>query len=349
MEDMLGRKVRVPWEINSVVGIGPGALRLLVYLQAEDLVVGVEEIEKRTGRAYIFAHPELAEKPTIGPAFTGDPELIAVRNPDLIFRTYCTASEADELQRKTGIPVIALEYVNKTSEWNVLANVLSLMGNVLDKSRRAESLIRYYRSNIDTLNQLTHNVPRKKKPKVYIGGVSHRGLHGINSTSPYYEPFAFTNTRNVASPLKNNHANNEGVFLDVEQILVWKPEVVFIDLAGLKLVKQDLGDHKAAFNKIPAFRNNQVYGLHPYNWYSTNYATVLANSWYVASVLYPDKLNDTDIIAKADSIYKHFLGNGVYNKMKTQYGSFSRLEKSGLFERKQRGIKKKAKIIDGNH
>ncbi|KXB08738.1 hypothetical protein AKJ55_00450 [candidate division MSBL1 archaeon SCGC-AAA382M17] len=333
VEDMLGRKIQVPNDINSVIGIGPGALRLLVYLQAEDMVAGVEEIERRTGRPYIYAHPELAEKPTIGPAFTGDAELIAAQNPDLIFKTYSTKAEANELQRKTGIPVIAIQYVNKTSEWNVLENALRIMGKMLDKTDRVKSLIRRYNSTIDTLNQITSNVPKGKKPKVFIGGVSHRGLHGINSTSPYYEPFDFTNVRNVASSLKNNYANNEGVFLDIEQILVWKPEVIFIDLAGLNLVKQDLRDHRPAFKKLPAFQNQQIYGVHPYNWYSTNYATVLANSWYVASVMYPQKFKDTDIIAKTDSIYKHFLGNGVYNKMKDQYGGYNKLPTAELFER----------------
>lgn len=332
MEDMLGRKVNIPNDINRVVGIGPGALRLLVYLQSEDLVVGVEEIEKRSGRAYIFAHPELAEKPTIGPAFTGDPELIAARKPDIIFRTYSTKGEADELQRKTGIPVFALKYVNQSSEWKILENALKKMGDVLGKNERAESLISYYSHMIDTLNQLTGNKPAKEKPGVYIGGLSHRGLHGINSTSPYYEPFAFTNVRNVASPLKKNYANNEGVFLDIEQLLIWEPELMFIDLAGLDLVKQDLRDHHQALKKIPAFANNRIYGVHPYNWYSTNYATVLANAWYVAKVLYPKKLDNTDIKTKTDSIYKHFLGKGVYNKMKDQYGGYSRIAINELFE-----------------
>jgi iron complex transport system substrate-binding protein len=108
--------------------------------------------------------------------------------------------------------------------------------------------------------------------------------------------------------------------------------VIFIDLAGLNLVKRDLRGHKKAFSNIPAFQNNRIYGLHPYNWYSTNYATVLANSWYVVSILYPDKLRDNNIIAKTDSIYKHFLGNGVYHKMKAQYGGYSRLKKRQLFE-----------------
>src|SRR6056297_1846307 len=59
IQDMLGRKVQVPRKTKRVVGIGPGALRLLVYMQVTERVSGVEEIEKRTGRPYIFAHPEL--------------------------------------------------------------------------------------------------------------------------------------------------------------------------------------------------------------------------------------------------------------------------------------------------
>ncbi len=331
VEDMLGRQVNVPNDISSVIGIGPGALRLLVYMQAEDMVAGVEEIERRTGRPYSYSHPELAEKPPIGPAFTGDAELITEQNPDVIFKTYTTKKEADKLQRKTGIPVVALKYVNESSEWDVLENALHMVGHVLGKKERAESLIRYYRNTIDTLNQLTGSIPKEKKPKVFIGGVSHRGIHGINSTSPYYEPFEFTNTRNVASTLKKNYANNEGVFLDIEQILVWQPELIFLDLAGLDLVKKDLTNHGTAFKKVPAFRDRNIYGVHPYNWYSTNYATVLANSWYVASVLYPDRFQNTDIIAKTDSLYKHFLGVGVYNKMKEQYGGYARLKPEELF------------------
>ncbi|MBS3775717.1 MAG: hypothetical protein KGY70_11050, partial [Bacteroidales bacterium] len=42
VEDMLGRKTKVPAKIESIVGIGPGALRLLVYMQVTDRVAGVE-------------------------------------------------------------------------------------------------------------------------------------------------------------------------------------------------------------------------------------------------------------------------------------------------------------------
>ncbi len=319
---MLGREVTVPAHVDRVIGIGPGALRLLVYLEAEDRVVGVEELERRTGRPYIFACPELQDKPTIGPPFTGDAELIVARKPDVIFKTYTTKGEAEELEKKTGIPVVGLRYVNEGPSWRVLDSALSLMGRILDRSDRAKALTRYYQRLIDTLALRTRAIPQSEKPRVYLGGLSHRGTHGINSTSPWYESFVFVNARNVAAPLKKNYQNNEGVLLDIEQLMQWNPQVIFIDRAGRELVKKDFREHRAFFSHIRAFQKGQIYGVHPYNWYSTNYATVLANAWYVAKVLYPSHFRGTNPAQKADQIYQTFLGQGVYRQMEKQYGGY---------------------------
>ena len=46
IKDMAGRSVTVPAKVERIVGLGPGALRLISYLQATDKVVGVEDIDK---------------------------------------------------------------------------------------------------------------------------------------------------------------------------------------------------------------------------------------------------------------------------------------------------------------
>jgi len=326
IRDMLGREITVPSRPRGVVGIGPGALRLLVYMQATPLVAGVEEIEKRTGRPYIFAHPELQDKPTIGPAFSGDPELIAARKPDIIFKTYTTSAEADELQRKTGIPVVALRYISADTSWQVLDSALTLLGRVLNKQDRAQELITYYQTMIDSLRQLTRDTGGQKRPAVYLGGLSHRGTHGINSTSPWYEPFAFVHARNVAADLRGEYTKNEGVMVDVEQVMVWNPDILFIDLAGNELVKEDIMNNPSFYRQMKAFQNECVYGVHPYNWYSTNYSTVLANAWYIASILYPDDLGEINPAEKANTIYSRFLGQPVYSQMQATYGGYSPLD-----------------------
>ncbi len=58
--DGFGRTVTVPSPPESVVSSGSGCLRYLVYLQSQDLTVGVDDIEKKDqtieGRPYALAY-----------------------------------------------------------------------------------------------------------------------------------------------------------------------------------------------------------------------------------------------------------------------------------------------------
>lgn len=331
IEDMSGRAVSIPEQVNKVIAIGPGALRLLCYLQVTDRVAGIEEIERRSGRPYAFANPDLQNKPLIGPPFTGDAELIASHQPDIIVKTYTTPHEADKLQNKTNIPVVSIQYASKRDEWKTLKQSLKLLGEIFHKTNRADSLISFFSNSIDTLKLLTSKT--EKPPKVYAGGISHRGTHGFTSTSLYYEPFEFTNACNVAYQLREKYDNMEEVIIDPEQILKWNPETIFLDLAGIQLIKRDIQKYGELLENVTAFKNSQIYGIHPYNWYSVNYATTLINAWYIGSVLYPEQFKKFDIEKKADEIYSHFLGKNVYKDMKDQYGAYHLIHKKALTEK----------------
>ena len=45
--DLYGRQVTLPREIKSIVCTGAGALRMICYAQAQDLVIGVEDSDKK--------------------------------------------------------------------------------------------------------------------------------------------------------------------------------------------------------------------------------------------------------------------------------------------------------------
>ena len=119
--DGFGRAVAVPSPPESVVCSGSGCLRYLVYLQAQDLAVGVDDQEKKDqpmeGRPYALAYgARFKSLPLIG-EFRGkdDPEKILGIGPAVIFKTGSTGTaystsgpEADKLEAKTGIPVVAL-------------------------------------------------------------------------------------------------------------------------------------------------------------------------------------------------------------------------------------------------
>ncbi|MDK2806583.1 MAG: iron complex transport system substrate-binding protein, partial [Thermoanaerobacterium sp.] len=52
--DLVGRRVKIKLPVNKVVGIGPGALRLITYIDGVNRVSGVENIDKKLtdGRTY---------------------------------------------------------------------------------------------------------------------------------------------------------------------------------------------------------------------------------------------------------------------------------------------------------
>lgn len=324
IEDMTGRTVEIPEKVNRVVGIEAGALRLISYLDATEKVVGVEQWEKKEGKKnpYNMAQPELRDIKSIGPMHGGNQELIASQNPDLVICTYRTAGEAKDLQKKLEIPVVVLKYGGLGERRDTFFEALSLTGKILDKKNRAEELIGYIEEQIATLRNRTEDVLPNEKPSVYVGGIGHRGKHGMESTEPHYEPLQFLNAKNVADNIDREHA-----MINTEKILEWNPDVLFVDEGGINLCMKDLRSDE--YQSLSAVVNDNVYGLLPYNFYTANMGTILANSYYMGKVLYPERFEDIDSENKADEIYREFVGKGVYENVAKLFGGFKRIEVEG--------------------
>lgn len=331
--DGFGREVNIPENTEKVVCSGAGCLRYLVYLQAQDYVVGVDSLEKEEseieGRPYALANPQLKDYPLIG-EFRGkdDPEKIIAINPQVILKTGTTgqpaatnAADADVLQEKTGVPVVSLPYGSLKNEEQKAEMYSSLrtMGEVVGKQERAEEIIAYIDATMQDLESRTANIPESERKTVYVGGVSSAGAHGIISTEPAYPPFLWVNANNVAAGMGADHAD-----IAKEALVDWDPEYIFIDVGTLQLGNEGaIGELKSdtALTGLSAAKNNKVYGVVPYNFYSTNYESVLANAYFVGKVLYPDQFEDVDPEAKADEIYTFFLGKPAFSDLNGQYNN----------------------------
>ncbi|MBP7411653.1 iron ABC transporter substrate-binding protein [Methanoculleus sp. 10] len=330
--DGFGRSVTVPSAPQSVVCSGSGCLRYLVYLQGQDLAVGVDDIEKKEqaieGRPYALAYgPQFKGLPLIG-EFRGkdDPEKIIGVGPDLIFKTgssgtaYGTsAAEADKLEAKTGIPVVAFPYgsLRNDAEKAEMYGGLRTMGQVLGREDRAEEVIAYIDATMADLERRTADIPETDQKRVYVGGVSSAGAHGIISTEPAYPPFSWVHAKNVAAGLGTAHAD-----VAKEALVDWNPDYIFIDAGTLQMEGDGaIGELKndAALAGLSAAKEGRVYGVLPYNFYSTNYETVLADAYFIGKTLYPDRFADVDPVKKADEIYTFFLGKPVFSDLNSQY------------------------------
>lgn len=322
--DMVGRTVTVPNKIERVIAINPGALRLVTYLDASDLVCGVEQHEiDLAGRPYAMANPEYANLTLIGPQFGGDPELIATQNPDVIFDADTISSNLDALQNQLGIPVIGIVYggLDTPELTQTFYDGLTLIGKVLHEEARATAVINYVSGLIDDLNSRTSNIPDSEKLSVYIGGLSSRGYHGLPSTCAYYAPFTLTNSKNVITAEMANNSTAV-VNIDLEILPELNPQVMFIDYNGLALCREDVQNHLDVYGQLDAIVNNCTYGVMGYNWYHLNFEVVLTDAYYVGKILYPSNFADVDPAQKADEIYSLFVGVALYDQMAQLYGPF---------------------------
>nr|WP_237698954.1 iron ABC transporter substrate-binding protein [Caldicellulosiruptor obsidiansis] len=204
--DLLGRKVEIENKKNKrIVAIGPGALRLVLYVNGTKNIVGIENAEKmweEGSRTYIMAYPELKKLPVIGqggPDSSPDPEKLISIKPDIIFAAgFLDRAKADNLQQKTNVPVVVLDYGNKLLFDENVYKSLKIIGQIVGKNERAEELINYMQRLKGFFQSRTKEIPNNKKPKVYIGAISFKGGHGFESTWGRYFPFLAINALNVA-------------------------------------------------------------------------------------------------------------------------------------------------------
>lgn len=338
--DMAGRKIEIPLTVDRVICSGPGCLRYLTYLQGQNLIVGVDSIEKRLNkfdaRPYALANPQFKEAPLFG-GFRGfdSPELILGLNPQpqVIFKTYKNMGrDPDELQAQTGIPVICLSYANLASERQTIYETLELMGEVIGKQERAAKVCEFIENTIMNLEQRTANIRESERPTCYVGGIAEKGPHGFQSTEPAYPPFRFVNVNNVACPLSEQRKVLQHANVSKEQIVAWNPEVIFVDLSTTQLgasagaiveIKTD-----PAYLGLNAVQNGRIYSVLPYNWYARNYGSIIADAFYVGKVLYPKRFTDVDPKVKADDIYTFLVGKPIFSLMDKAFSerAFEKLE-----------------------
>lgn len=332
--DALGRPLALDGPARKVLCSGSGALRLLTYLQAQDLIVAVEDIEKRSeamdARPYFLANPAFRDLPLFG-EFRGRAraELILglPEAPQVIFKTDPEAgTPAAELQEATGIPVIPLDYGNLLDRREALYASLRTMGRVVDRQERAEAVIAFFETTLDDLKRRSASLAEEDRPGCYVGGVGFRGAHGLSATELGYPPFVFTGARAVteeeAPSDRASHAE-----ISREKLLAWDPQYLFIDLSTL-----NAGERAGALYELKntpiwkdlrALKEGHVYGLLPYNWYTQNFGSILADAYFVGKTLFPQGYGDVDPAAKADEIYRFLVGKALFSEMNDLFGGLA--------------------------
>ncbi|WP_088227413.1 iron ABC transporter substrate-binding protein [Desulfosporosinus sp. FKB] len=327
--DLAGREVEMTLPVQRVVAIGPGALRLVTYDYGTTLVVGIEDIEKKAspGRSYMMAYPDLKKLPSIGQGgpdtVPNEESLVSVKPDVILVSTLLDKEKADQLQAKTGIPVVVLSYSSGTTSFDDnLFRSLILVGTIIGKEKRAQDVVAYLKQNEKNLAKRTQDIPDGEKAKVYVGAVGMKGIHGIESSQAQYPPFVLIGAKNVV----DETGKSGSLMIDKEKLISWNPDFLFLDALGYSLVQDDYKKNPAFYQSLRAVKNNQVYSQIPYNNYTANIDTAFADAYFVGKIIFPKQFQDIDPIKKSDEIYQFLLGKPLYAEMKQKLGGFKKLE-----------------------
>jgi len=317
--DMLGREVKIPTEINSIICTGSNALRMVSYLQATDFLAGVEETDKgyetSTKRDYAHAYyNDFKDLPVIGKgggtAYTAYPEEVLKVNPDVILTCFVQEA-AEQLQNETGIPVVSIRCPSANFIDEPFYTALRLTADILGKEDRCEELLDYIDECKDDLAKRSLDVDDSEKPTVYTGAVTFSGAHGFAGTYANFGPFMAIHAKNVADETGEKAAFE----VDLEKVVVWDPDIIFLDPGNMNLVNEEYNSNRQFFESLTAVQNDQIYTMPSFNNYSTNITYCLMNAYFAGKVLYPQQFDDIDMKTKSNEILNEFLGVSYFDDM----------------------------------
>ena len=311
--DSMDRNVEVPYSVERIVCVGVGALRYTCYVGGADRVVGVEDYETKPGmsRLYNYVNFDLFQNlPVTGT--NGEPfveEIINV-DPQVIVMSSYASQDPDELSQKTGIPVVVVPGSDTTLDEKAYVTI-RILGELYQLEDRAEDLTAYLKSIQKDLDDRTASIAEDAKPTCYVGGVSFKGHHGFEGTEAYYGPFELIHAKNLANTTDQTGAFN----IDVEQVLSWDPEIIFLDFNGMNLINEDYGAHPDFYNALTAVQEGKVYSQISFRSSASNLETALADAYYAACVMYPQQFQDIDPVEKAGEIFTKLLGSNPYHDL----------------------------------
>ena len=338
--DVWNREVEIPMEVDSIVCLGSMAPRFAAYLDVVDMMVGAEDsdIERMTAR-YDYSpvyHDQLKALPPVGAGGgsgenNGYAEQIIQVQPDVILAGF-DEDAAQELESQTGIPVVCVRYRTQSFIDEGFYRAMRVFAQVVGAEERCEEVLSYVDDCKADLDRRTREIPEGEKLKAYTGAVTFNGRHDFPFTYVNFPPFLAVHARNVADSYLEEvtgaaadaaaesgkaYLGQNGFEVDLEQILQWDPDIVFLDPGNLDLVNEEYRSNPGFFQALRAVREGEIYTMPSTNAAGPNISYILVNAYYAGSVLYPQQFADLDFEEKAGEILEFMLGENTFEQMKT--------------------------------
>ena len=319
VKDTWGREVEIPEKVENIVCLGSGAPRIAAYLGVMDMLAGAEDHDKKGQtvlRDYTMVyHDDIKDLPAVGAgggsgANNGYAEQIIEVQPDVILAGF-SQEAAEELQNQTGIPVVCVRYLSINFVDESFYTAMRVFAEVVGAQERCEAVLKFIDDCKKDLSNRTKDIPDSEKKTAYTGAVTFSGRHGFAGTYANFGPFMGIHALNVADEVKDTNYFET----DLEKIVQWDPDVIFLDPGNMDLVNDEYKTNPGYFDALRAVQEGNVYTMPSFNNCGTNVTYALMDAYYAGIVLFPEAFADVTMEQIGGEILQTMLGENFFEEM----------------------------------
>ena len=309
--DSLGRTVTLPEKITKIAISGPLSQVYILPL-AGDMLVGVSNAFAENAQKYISE--DILSKTEIGQLYGGkremDLEALLAADPDVVIdigqAKGSMAEDFDALTRQTGIPFIHIDTDIATA-----AESYRTLGELLKREEKAEKLAVWCENTYGSILTMMEKVDGDNARKTLLYCLGENGTNVIAEGS-FHAQIINLMSQNVAV-IEDVVSSGDGNQVDLEQILLWNPEVIVFSYDSC----YDTVGESAQWKNITAIEEGAYYEAPygPYGWLSSPPAvqSYLGMLW-LGAVLYPNYIT-YDLQEEVTAYYELFYGCELTEEM----------------------------------
>lgn len=281
VEDQNGHQVEVPDRVERVVSITIplSSMIMAIDLGTERLVgmhkAGRMDIDQGLlGRIF----PDAAQIPhnMSGEGFVPNVEALASQAPDVVFQWGDRGEDIVRPLRQLGLPVLTLKYGD--SDW--AADWLRMVGQTLGKAERGNRLADWFEHRVEQIRQRAAGIGHK--PRALYLFRTRSGFQVAGANTSMGSDLAKAGALNMAADLPGFAG------VDIEQLMVWDPELILLNNFEPGLSPDDLYTDPR-LQGLNAVRERRVYA-YPYGgfrWDPPSQETPLSLDW-LFSLTHPE-------------------------------------------------------------
>ena len=291
--DQAGRTVTIEAEPQSIVSGYYISTSLLIALDQEDKLVGIEaKADKRP--IYRLSAPQLIDLPNVGTAKEFDLEGCAALEPDLVILPIKLQNAVPTLE-ELGLTVLL---VNPETQ-ELLDEAVELVSTATGSTAQAQALADFSATQQAWLEETLADA---EAPSVYLAGNSSM-LSTAGSAMYQNDMIAAAGGANVAADITDTY----WVEVDYEQLLAWNPDYIILASDASYTCEDVLADPNLA--DCTAVVNGNVYQMpnRAEAWDSPVPSGILGSVW-LAGILHADLCDQATTDSIIEEYYETFFG-----------------------------------------